>query len=99
MTGPAPEDEDLAPYAAVIASLVPHWRAPEWSAPEEPVVVMAEAMLRVLRWASEGAGAVLILEDLHWSDEATLAVARYLIDHADEVPVLVLGTVRTGEGR
>ena len=23
---PAPEDEDLAPYAAVIASLVPHWR-------------------------------------------------------------------------
>ena len=42
---PAPEDEDLAPYAAVIASLVPHWRAPEWSAPEEPVVVMAEAML------------------------------------------------------
>ena len=94
---PAPEDEDLAPYAAVIASLVPHWRAPEWSAPEEPVVVMAEAILRVLRWASEGAGAVLILEDLHWSDEATLAVARYLIDHADEVPVLVLATVRSGE--
>ena len=94
---PAPEDEALAPYAAVIASLVPHWRAPGWSAPEEPVVVMAEAVLRVLRWASEGAGAVLILEDLHWADEATLAVARYLIDHADEVPVLVLGTVRSGE--
>jgi DNA-binding CsgD family transcriptional regulator len=94
---PAPEDENLAPYAAVIASLVPHWRAPGWSAPQEPVVVMAEAVLRVLRWASEGAGAVLILEDLHWSDEATLAVARYLIDHADEVPVLVLGTVRSGE--
>jgi hypothetical protein len=94
---PAPEDENLAPYAAVIASLVPHWRAPGWSAPQEPVVVMAEAVLRVLRWASEGAGALLILEDLHWSDEATLAVARYLIDHADEVPVLVLGTVRSGE--
>jgi DNA-binding CsgD family transcriptional regulator len=94
---PGRQDEALAPYAAVIASLVPHWRTPGWSAPQEPVVVMAEAVLRVLRWASEGAGVVLILEDLHWSDEATLAVARYLIDHADEVPVLVLGTVRSGE--
>jgi DNA-binding CsgD family transcriptional regulator len=94
---PAPSDDDLASYAAVLASLVPHWRVPGWSAADEPVVVMAEAVLRVLRWATGGAGAVVILEDLHWADEPTLAVAWYLIDHADEVPVLVFGTVRTGE--
>ena len=95
----APEEAGLAPYAAVLASLVPHWRAPGWSAPGEPPVVMAEAVLRVLRWATGGAGAVVILEDLHWADDATLAVARYLADHADEVPVLLLVTVRTGDGR
>lgn len=95
----APEEDDLAPYAAVLASLVPHWRAPGWSMPGEPVVVMAEAVLRVLRWATGAAGAVVILEDLHWADDATLAVARYLIDHADEVPVLLFATVRTGDGR
>ena len=96
---PAPGDADLAPYAAVLASLVPHWRAAGWLAPAEPVVVMAEAVLRVMRWATGGAGVVMILEDLHWADDATLAVTRYLIDHADEVPVLIFGTVRTGEAR
>jgi hypothetical protein len=30
---PVPEDESLAPYAAVAASLVPHWRTPGWSDP------------------------------------------------------------------
>jgi DNA-binding CsgD family transcriptional regulator len=95
---PAPEDPGLAPYAAVLAAVVPHWREPGWTAPAEPVVVMAEAVLRVLRWATGGAGVVVILEDLHWADDVTLAVARYLADHADEVPVLLFGTVRTGEG-
>jgi hypothetical protein len=60
---------------------------------------MAEAVLRILRWATSGAGAVMIVEDLHWADTDTLATVRYLIDHADEVPVLVFGTVRSGEGR
>ena len=98
----APADPGLAPYVTVLASLVPHWRAPGWSAPAEPVVVTAEAMLQVLRWAAGdggGNGMVVILEDLHWADDATLAVTRYLVDHASEVPVLVFGTIRTGEGR
>ena len=96
---PVPGDAGLAPYVTVLASLVPHWRAPGWSAPAEPVVVMAEAVLRVLQWATGGAGVIVILEDLHWADDATLAVIRYLVDHANEVPVLVFGTIRTGEGR
>ncbi len=96
---PAPGDASLAPYATVLAALVPHWRAPGWSAPAEPVVVMAEAVLQMLRWATGGAGVVVIMEDLQWADDATLAVTRYLIDHASEVPALVFGTIRTGEGR
>lgn len=96
---PAPVGEDLAPYLAVLASLVPHWRPPGWSAPAEPVLVTAEAVLRVLRWAAEGRGVVLVAEDLHWADDATLAVTRYLVDHADEMPAALLVTVRTGEGR
>ena len=96
---PAPSDPDLAPYPAVLASVVPHWREPGRPAPAEPVLVTAEAVLRVLRWATQGAGAVVILEDLHWADDATLAVTRYLADHADEVPVALLATVRAGDGR
>jgi DNA-binding CsgD family transcriptional regulator len=96
---PAPGDAAMAPYVAVLASLVPHWRAPGWSTPAEPVVVTAEAVLQLLRWAAGDAGVVVILEDLHWADDATLAVTRYLVDHAGEVPALVFGTIRTGEGR
>ena len=96
---PAPGDAGLAAYVTVVASVVPHWRFPGWSAAAEPVVVMAEAVLRVLQWATGGAGVVVILEDLHWADDATLAVFRYLVDHASEVPVLLFGTIRTGEGR
>ncbi len=98
----APSDAGLAPYVTVLASLVPHWRAAGWSAPSEPVVVTAEAVLQVLRWAAGkggGHGIVVILEDLHWADDATLAVTRYLVDHASEVPALLFGTIRTGEGR
>jgi len=96
---PAPQDAGLAPYVTVLASLVPHWRAPGWSAPAEPVVVTAEAVLQVLRWAAGDAGVVVILEDLHWADDATLAVTRYLVDHASEVPALVFATIRVGESR
>jgi hypothetical protein len=96
---PEPGGEDLAPYLAVLASVVPHWREPGRPAPSEPVLVTAEATLRVLRWATQGAGVVVILEDLHWADDATLAVTRYLADHADEVPVAFLATIRAGDGR
>jgi DNA-binding NarL/FixJ family response regulator len=96
---PAPGDEELAPYLAVLAAVLPEWRGPGWSAPAEPVLVTAEAVLRVLRWATQGTGVVVVLEDLHWADDATLAVTRYLVDHAGEVPVVLLATVRTGDGR
>ncbi|MGD0605108.1 MAG: AAA family ATPase [Streptosporangiaceae bacterium] len=96
---PPPGAAGLVPYVTVVASVVPHWRFPGWSAAAEPVVVMAEAVLRVLQWATGGAGVVVILEDLHWADDATLAVFRYLVDHASEVPVLLFATIRTGEGR
>lgn len=96
---PMPDDEQLAPYLAVLASVLPDWRRPGWTAPAEPVLVTAEAVLRVLRWATQAAGVVVILEDLHWADDATLAVVRYLVDHAGEVPMVLLATVRTGDGR
>ncbi|HEY6277254.1 MAG TPA: AAA family ATPase [Streptosporangiaceae bacterium] len=95
----APADTELAPYVQVLAALVPHWRGPDWSVPAEHILVTAEAVLRILRWATDGAGVIVILEDLHWADDATLAVTRYLADHASEVPVVIFASVRTGDGR
>ena len=90
-----PDDPVLAPYLPVLGTLVPHWAAGP-AAPAAPVV-LAEAMLRVLRWLSPGRGAILVLEDMHWADRETLAVLEYLADHVTVFPVAVVLTARSDE--
>jgi DNA-binding CsgD family transcriptional regulator len=55
---------------------------------------VANALLREL---SRGVPTVLVIEDLHWADEATLDVVRLLARKADTAPALVLGTYRDDE--
>jgi AAA ATPase-like protein len=93
-----PDDAVLAPYLPALATLVPHWAAgPAFPAAPPPPDVLAEAMLRVLRWLSSGRGAVLVLEDMHWADRETLAVLEYLADHVTAFPVAVVLTARSDE--
>ena len=44
-----------------------------------------------------GTPTVLVLEDLHWADEATLDVLRLLARRVETLPVLVVGTYRDDE--
>jgi class 3 adenylate cyclase/tetratricopeptide (TPR) repeat protein len=37
---------------------------------------------------------VLVIEDLHWADDAMLAFVDHLVDWANDVPILVIGTCR-----
>jgi len=93
-----PEDAILAPYLPALGTLVPHWAAgAAFPAVPAPPVVLAEAMLRVLRWLSPGCGAVLVLEDMHWADRETLAVLEYLADHVAAFPVALVLTARSDE--
>jgi predicted ATPase len=55
------------------------------------------AVLRTLRQYARVAPAVLVIEDLHWADEATLAMLQFLIAEADPTPYLVVGTYRSDE--
>jgi predicted ATPase len=93
-----PDDPALAPYLPALGTLVPHWAAgPAFPAVPPAPVVLAEAMLRVLRWLSPGRGAILVLEDMHWADRETLAVLAYLADHVCAFPVAVVLTARSDE--
>ncbi|HWN00823.1 MAG TPA: AAA family ATPase, partial [Streptosporangiaceae bacterium] len=93
-----PDDPGLTPYLPALGTLVPHWAAgPAFPAVPPAPVVLAEAMLRVLRWLSPGRGAVLVLEDMHWADRETLAVLEYLADHVTAFPVAVVLTARSDE--
>ena len=63
----------------------------------------AAARFRIVRAAVDALRAagplVLVLEDLHWADAASLALLRQLATDIADVPLLVIGTVRQpGEG-
>jgi len=93
-----PDGTALEPYFAALGTLVPHWAAgPAFPAVPPPPVVLAEAMLRVVRWLSPGRGAVVVLADMHWADRETLAVLEYLADHVAAFPVAVVLTARSDE--
>jgi hypothetical protein len=63
---------------------------PTGPAPVELVAAFAEEI------RSEP-GTIVLLEDLHWADEATLDFVRVLARRLDRVPVLVLVTYRDDE--
>jgi|GEM_PF-296300 len=92
-----PDDPELAPFRAALGRLVPQWREAGSADAAESIVVVAEGVLRLLRCLSEGAGCLLLLEDLHWADPETLAIVEYLADNLPYEPVVCLATVRTDE--
>lgn len=93
-SGP-PEVAGLRPYRSALARLVPEW--PAGDPAEEPgMVVLAEAVLRLVTFVGRERGCVLVLEDLHDADPDTLAVLDYLIDNATAAPVLIVATTRPG---
>jgi class 3 adenylate cyclase/tetratricopeptide (TPR) repeat protein len=52
------------------------------------------AWRRFLEQIAANRPTVLVFEDLHWADEAMLAFLEHLIDRAEGVPLLVIGTAR-----
>ena len=52
------------------------------------------AWRRFLEHIAEQDPTVLVVEDLHWADEAMLAFLEHLAGRAEAVPLLVIGTAR-----
>jgi class 3 adenylate cyclase len=52
------------------------------------------AVHRVLRGLAARAPIVLVLEDLHWADPASVDVARMVMPLAAQLPILVVGALR-----
>jgi DNA-binding CsgD family transcriptional regulator len=53
---------------------------------------------RALRAAAEPAGLLVVLEDVHWADEASLALLRHLCGEVTDSRLLVVGTFRDPDG-
>ncbi|RAS66185.1 putative ATPase [Lentzea atacamensis] len=94
--GEPPDDSALGPYKPVLGTLIPEWH--DHRSTTESVVVLAEAVLRLLASVARKTPCLLVLEDLHDADAETLAVIEYLADNLEDQPVLLLATIRTEPG-
>lgn len=102
---PLPSSPAVAPYRAVLGRLAPEL-GPEGGVlpggPVEPEAVhLGEGLLRLLQ-AISPRGALLVVEDVHQADVATLAVLEHLVDAVSDgvfgrtSRVSVLVTLRPG---
>ncbi|BFU45415.1 ATP-binding protein [Krasilnikovia sp. MM14-A1004] len=89
---PLPQDLELAPYRPVLGRLMPEWGHPDGQYGDS-LIVLAEAVLRLLAALGRDAGCLLVLEDLQDADAETLAVVEYLVDNAAGQPVVLLAAV------
>jgi DNA-binding SARP family transcriptional activator/DNA-binding CsgD family transcriptional regulator/tetratricopeptide (TPR) repeat protein len=94
----APGQPELGPYRPALSMLIPQSRGEGERASDNSLVVLAEAVLRLLATLGRPHGCVLVLEDLHDADADTLAVVDYLMDNAGRERLLVIGTCRTTPG-
>ncbi|WP_326950622.1 AAA family ATPase [Amycolatopsis sp. NBC_01307] len=85
---------ELGPYLPALGVLVPDWRTGPDDDPAPPLLVVAEAVLRLLAVVGRAGGCVLVLDDLHDTDAETLFVLEYLVNNLESARVLLIGTIR-----
>ncbi|MGI8549468.1 MAG: AAA family ATPase [Dehalococcoidia bacterium] len=62
--------------------------------PESARFRLFDAVSRFLRNASQAQTLLLLLDDLHWADKASLLLLQFLVRELGETRLLVLGTYR-----
>ncbi|NUT49578.1 MAG: AAA family ATPase, partial [Saccharothrix sp.] len=98
--GVGPDLAELGPYQPALGRLVPEWSPDAFAAEEQrhSVLVLAEAVLRLLAVVGRTQPSLVVLEDLHDADAETLAVVDYLVDNLDQAPTALLLTSRADPG-
>lgn len=91
--GRIPDDPMLSPYLPILGRLIPDLQQPGAVGPDS-LIVLGEAVLRLVAVAGQPDGCLLVLEDLHNVDAETLAIVEYLVDNLADLPVLLLATMR-----
>jgi DNA-binding SARP family transcriptional activator len=85
-------DQPYAPVLEALGARAPEVR--ETSDVQAGRLRLHGALAGALEHAAAGRRLLLVLDDLHWADAATLAFVRYLTGRAAVMPMLVLATTR-----
>ncbi|HEY5094096.1 MAG TPA: AAA family ATPase [Candidatus Eremiobacteraceae bacterium] len=96
----ASQPEALRDSLAVRRILAPLF--PEFVTPDAPPLEVNrrqqfDAYVEALQRLLGPAGAVIVIEDIHWADEGTLGLIQHLVGAAPELPLLLIVTHRSDE--
>lgn len=91
--------EEYGPHLAyLIPSLRRRLRGDSASADsDEERFQLFASIAALLATVGKAAPIMLVLDDLHWADQPTASLLRYLMVHAEPMRVLVVGTYRDGD--
>jgi hypothetical protein len=73
-----PDTPALRPFKPTLARLIPEWRREGSMVGDPSIVLLGEAILRMLLALGREHGCLLIIEDLHWADPETVGLMDYL---------------------
>ena len=101
-TLPGPLDDATGPNGGILASLLPDLadrlpRSPFRLDQEALPRLLLETFHHILRFAATAGPATLVLEDLHWADQATTAFLRSLFGGGLTYPMCVIVSFRDTE--
>lgn len=94
--GDGPERADTAPYLAHLLSLPLHEAELDRANAEADVLQSryVASIHRLLRATASKGPVVIVAEDLHWADGASVEVFRQLMPLATQLPILYVGALR-----
>ena len=87
----------LAAILPGIRERLPETPGPASLAPEEERFRLYDAVTQFLTTAARQAPIVLVLDDIHWADRASLRLLRHVSRFVDRAPILVIAVYRDGQ--
>ena len=87
----------LAAILPGIRELLPETPSPASLAPEEERFRLYDAVIQFLTTTARQAPIVLVLDDIHWADRASLRLLRHVARFVDRAPILVIAVYRDGQ--
>jgi tetratricopeptide (TPR) repeat protein len=88
---------ELGPLVPELVRRLPDLPVPLSMSPDAERYRLFEAVITLLARASAVHPVVLVLDDLHWADKATLLMLRHIVRSSDRAAVCIVGTYRESE--
>jgi DNA-binding SARP family transcriptional activator/tetratricopeptide (TPR) repeat protein len=92
-----PGGGNLTRLVPELAELFPDLEAPPPLAPEAARFALYDSLSGLLARLCASTPLVLVLDDLHWADPASLEALRFVASRPDDAPLLLVGTYRDTE--